>query len=213
MHKRESVAWHHMTLRNGLTDAWRLDSFRKLSKKEFTYDNEKAGTTSAVSRINKFMVSQTLEERGGRIEAAASVRKLSNHSPLIITIWGWHNAPSSPLRFFDISLLSDERSKKEILEAWVGNHPPPSNELDWPAWLEVATSRVMLCNSRLSKAKKHAQGACIRACTKKIQLAEIQLQRESSNEEVKSILSDSQGKLVEVFQNSVERNRHLSSSN
>ncbi len=30
---------------------------------------------------------------------------------------------------------------------------------------------------------------------------------------MKSILSDSQGKLAEVFQNSVERNRHLSSSN
>ncbi len=33
------------------------------------------------------------------------------------------------------------------------------------------------------------------------------------NEEVRSILSDSQGKLAKVFQNSVKRNRHLSSSN
>jgi len=159
------------------------------------------------------MVSQTLEERGGKIEAATSMRKLSDHSPLIITIWGRHNAPNSPMRFFDVSLLSDERSRKEILEAWVGNHSPPSNKLDWPAWLEAATGRVMLCNSRLSKVKKHAQGACIRACTKKIQLVEIQLQREPLNEEVRSILSNSQGKLAEVFQNSVERNRHLSSSN
>jgi hypothetical protein len=81
------------------------------------------------------------------------------------------------------------------------------------ALLEAATGRVMLCNSRLSKAKKHAQGTCVRTCTKKIQLAETQLQRDSSNEEVRSILSDSQGKLAEVFQNSVERNHHLSSSN
>ncbi len=57
----------------------------------------------------------------------------------------------------------------------------------------------MLCNSRLSKAKKHAQGTCIRACTKKIQLVEIQLQRDPSNKEVRSILSDLQGKLAEVF--------------
>jgi hypothetical protein len=159
------------------------------------------------------MVSQTLKERGGRIEATASVRKLSDHSPFIITIWGWHNAPSNPLRFFDVFLLSNKRSRKEILEAWVRNHPPPSNELDWPAWLEAATGRVMLCNLRLSKAKKHAQGACIRACTKKIQLAEIQLQREPSNKDVRSILSNSQCKLTEVCQNSVECNRHLSSSN
>ncbi len=87
MHRMESASWHHMTLRYGLTDAWRLDNFRKLSKKEFTYDNGRAGATSVVSRIDKFMVSQTIEERGRRIEAAASVRKLSDHSPLIITIW------------------------------------------------------------------------------------------------------------------------------
>jgi hypothetical protein len=70
------------------------------------------------------MVFQTLEERGGRIEVTTAMRKLSDHSPLIITIWGQHNAPSNPPRFFDISLLSDERSKQEMLEAWVWNHPP-----------------------------------------------------------------------------------------
>jgi exonuclease III len=125
MHRRESASWHHMTLRYGLTDAWRLDSFRKLSKKEFTYDNRRAGATSAVSRIDKFMVSQTIEERGGRMEATASVRKLSDHSPLIITIWGQHSAPNNPPRSFDISLLSNERSRQQMLEAWGGNHPPP----------------------------------------------------------------------------------------
>jgi hypothetical protein len=100
-------------------------------------------------------------------------------------------------------------------EAWVGNHPllsSLSNDLDWPAWLEAATIRVMLCISRLSKAKKHAHGTCVRACTKKIQLADIQLQKDPSDMEVKGIFSDSQGKFTEVFQDSVERNRHLSAS-
>jgi hypothetical protein len=83
-----------------------------------------------MSRIDKFMVSQTLKERGGKIEATTSVRKLSDHSPFIITIWGQHNAPSNPPRFFDISLLSNERSRQKMLEAWVGNHPPPSNDLN-----------------------------------------------------------------------------------
>jgi hypothetical protein len=129
MHRREAASWHHMTLRYGLTDAWRQDSFRKLSKKEYTYDNRRVGATSAVSRIDKFMVSQTLDERGGRFEAAALVRKLTDHSPLIITIWGQHNAPNNPPRFFDISLLSDERSRQEMLKAWDGNHPPPFQQL------------------------------------------------------------------------------------
>jgi hypothetical protein len=71
----------------------------------------------------------------------------------------------------------------------------------------------MMCNARLSKEKKRAQGTSVRACTKKIQLAKIQLQRDSANEEVKSILSNSQGKLAEIFQTLVEHNWHLSSSN
>jgi len=70
MRRRESASWHHMMLRYGLIDTWRLDNFRKLSKKEFTYDNRRVGATSTVSRIDKFMVSQTLEERGGRIDDA-----------------------------------------------------------------------------------------------------------------------------------------------
>lgn len=51
----------------------------------------------------------------------------------------------------------------------------------------------------------------MRTCSKKIQLAEVQLQRDPTNEEVKEILSDSQCKLAEIFQEYVEWNRHLSS--
>jgi hypothetical protein len=129
-----------------------------MSSKEYTFDNGRLGAASAVSRINKFMISQTIEEKGGRIEAAASVRKLTDHSPLIIQIWGRPDAPNNPSRFFDISLLSDERSKKEMLEAWDGDSPPPSNDQDWPAWLKAATDKVLQCNTHFVKAKKPAKG-------------------------------------------------------
>ncbi len=56
------------------------------------------------------------------------MRKLLDHSPLIITVWVQPTAPNNPPRFFDTSLLSNEKSKKEMLEAWDGNHPPPSND-------------------------------------------------------------------------------------
>jgi hypothetical protein len=64
--------------------------------------------------------------------------------------------------------------------------PPttPSQDFDWPAWLETATGRVMACNARLSKARRRARGACVRANAKKIQLAEVQLQRDPTNIEV-----------------------------
>jgi hypothetical protein len=65
MNRRESSSWHLMTLKYGLFDAWRLDNFRKLSKKEFTFDNGRLGASSAMSKIDKFLVSQSVEERGG----------------------------------------------------------------------------------------------------------------------------------------------------
>jgi exonuclease III len=84
--RRETSAWHAMTLRLGLSDAWVLDSFHKLSKKTFTYDNGQQGPSSVLTRIDKFLVSQPVEERGGQIEISPSIRKISDHSPLIIKI-------------------------------------------------------------------------------------------------------------------------------
>jgi hypothetical protein len=66
MHRRESTAWHQLTLQYGLTDAWTLDSYMKMSKKEYTYNNGRKGQGSAVSRIDKFLVSQELEASGGQ---------------------------------------------------------------------------------------------------------------------------------------------------
>jgi exonuclease III len=100
MHRREAAAWHRITLKYGLTDAWLLDSFHKQSQKVFTYDNGRAGSQSALSRIDKFMISQTIDERGGKIEVAASMRKLTDHSPVCIKIWG---APAPPKTRQDIS--------------------------------------------------------------------------------------------------------------
>jgi hypothetical protein len=51
-----------------------------------------------------------------------------------------------------------------------------------------------------------------KTCAKKIQLAEIQLQRDPSNEEVRNLLSEAQAQLAKEFQDSVARNCHLSSA-
>jgi hypothetical protein len=39
-----------------------------MSKKEYTFDKGRKGQGLAVSRIDKFLVSQELKARGGRIE-------------------------------------------------------------------------------------------------------------------------------------------------
>ncbi len=56
------------------------------------------------------------------------------------------------------------------------------------------------------------RGAQVRAHAKKIQLAKKQFQRDPTNEQVRDILSKSQGKLAKVFQVLVERNNHLSTA-
>ncbi|CAK9197252.1 unnamed protein product [Sphagnum jensenii] len=119
-----------MTLRYGLADAWGLDSFRKMSKKSFTFDNGRSGHQAAVSRIDKFMVSQGIEERGGRIESAVCNRKLLDHSPLTIKIWGLHPPLNNKPRFFDVTLLGDEDGKAELLEAWSRDLSRPSTGRD-----------------------------------------------------------------------------------
>ncbi len=37
-------------------DAWKLDIFRKMSVKEFNFDNGRFGERSVVSRIDKFLI-------------------------------------------------------------------------------------------------------------------------------------------------------------
>ncbi len=154
-----------------------------------------------------------MDARGGRIEITASMRKLTDHSPLLITIWGQHAAPNNTPHYFDMTLLSEETYKAEMLQAWAGDRALPTNDRDWPAWLEAATERVMRCNARLAKERKRAQGASAWVHTKKVLLAETQFQRDPTNEEVRNILSDSQSQLAEFFQDRVARNRHLSLAN
>jgi len=164
-----------MMIHYGLTDAWNLDSFRKMSKKDFTFDNGKAGPRSFVSRLDKFMVSQEIMERGGRIETVASVRKLLDHSPLMMTVWGNQPPLENPLHYFDISLLAEEELRKEMVAAWNGDQERPLSNQGWPAWLEAEIQRVISCNARLAKDKRRAQGKHARTHAKKVQLAEIQL--------------------------------------
>ncbi len=117
MHRRESASWHHLTLQYELMDAWSLDSFRKMLGKSYTFDNGRAGPGAAVSRIDKFLILQELDSRGGRIEASPSIRKISDHSPLVMTIWGHPSTLPSSAPYFNTSLLKEEESKATLLLA------------------------------------------------------------------------------------------------
>jgi hypothetical protein len=134
--------------------AWQLDNFYKMSTKEFTFDNRRSRAHSVVSRIDKFLVSQDLDSKGRRIEATTSIQKFSNHSPLVLSIWGQPAIPDKPSHYFDSSLLEDEKGRAKILQAWEGELSKPSNDSEWAPWLEVATRKVLACNVKLTKERR-----------------------------------------------------------
>ncbi len=89
-----------------------------------------------------------------------------------------------------------------MLLAWARDQARPTNDQGWSVWLEVAIGHVMSCNTRLAKDKKRAQSTCVMTHAKKVQLAEIQLQTDSTNVEIRDI----------SFQDFVTRDRHLSAA-
>jgi hypothetical protein len=173
MMNREATSWHHMIFQYGLADIWKLDNFPQMSKKEYTFDNGSSGAHSAVSHINKFIVSQDLDTRQWQIEIATSVHKLSNHSPLVLTIWGQPTESSKQNKYFDSSLLRVETCKATMLKAWEGETPKPSREAGWAPWIETTIQRDMTCNALLIKEQNHLKGMQVKAHSRKIQLAEM----------------------------------------
>jgi hypothetical protein len=58
MMRREATSWHHMMLQFGLVpNVWKLDSFRKMSKKKYTFDNGRSRVRSTFAHIDKFLIS------------------------------------------------------------------------------------------------------------------------------------------------------------
>jgi endonuclease/exonuclease/phosphatase family metal-dependent hydrolase len=133
-----------------------------MSKKESTFDNGRKGQGSVVSRIDKFLVSQELDARGGRIEATPSIRRISDHSPRVLTILGRTSAPPTPATYFNIALLRKANNKSALLDASSGTQPTSSQDEEWPAWLEAASDRVLQCNIKIAREKKKAKGARVK---------------------------------------------------
>ncbi len=128
-----------------------------------------------------------------------SVRKFLNHYPLVLTIWGQPIESSKRNTFFDSSLLGVEMCKAMVLKAWERETSKPTRETRWAPCIEVAIQRVMTCNGSFIKKCNCLKGMQVKAHFKKIQLGEVQLQSDLINEHVCAILSESQGKLAELF--------------
>jgi len=106
----------------------------------------------------------------------------------VLTVWGRTSAPPKIATYFDITLLKEDVCRTAFFEAWEATQPPPSHDGDWPGWLEVATKRVLKCNGKLAKERKHEKGARIRDLQQKTRLAKIRLQEDPKDESVRSIL-------------------------
>jgi len=140
------------------------------------------------------------------------MRRISDHSPLVLTIWGCTPAPPTPTTYFDTALLKEEESRSALFDVWTSSKPTPSQDAEWPAWLEAASGRVLQCNIKIAREKKKVKGARVKNLQQKINLAEIQLQRNPEDEPTREILSVAQGHLADSLQEKVARNHQLSSA-
>jgi hypothetical protein len=125
---------------------------------------------------------------------------------------GAHISPPKTATYFDITLLKEDESRGVFLEAWEGTQPPPSQDADWFGWLEATTERVLKCNGKLAKERKREKGAQTRGLQHKTRLAEIRLQEDPGDEEVRNILSMAQGHMADSLQEQVAQNHQLSAS-
>jgi hypothetical protein len=75
--------------------------------------------------------------------------------------------------YFDIALLREADSRSALLDVWSGTQPTPSQDEEWPAWLEAAFERVLQCNIKIAREKNKAKGARVRNLQQKIRLAKI----------------------------------------
>jgi hypothetical protein len=75
------------------------------------------------------------------------VKKFSDHSPLIFTIWGQRVAPGRTNHYFDTSLPWEKESRMTMLLAWEGDSQRLSDDSDWATWLEVVMGKVMRYNA------------------------------------------------------------------
>jgi hypothetical protein len=66
--------------------------------------------------------------------------------------------------------------KVTMLKAWEGKTPKRTREVGWAPWIEAAIQRVMTCNASLIKERNRLKGMQVRVHSRKIQLAEVQLQ-------------------------------------
>jgi hypothetical protein len=69
-----------------------------------------------------------------------------------------------------------------MIQVWEGETHKPIGDADWAPWLEVVMQRVMAYNAFLTKERNCLKGVQIRAHSKKIQLAKVQLQLDPTNE-------------------------------
>jgi hypothetical protein len=108
--------------------------------------------------------------------------------------------------------MREADSRSALLDAWMGTQPMPSQDEEWPAWLEAAFERVLQCNIRITRGKKKAKGARVRNLQQKIRLEEIQLQRDPEDEPTREIFSVAQGHLADLLQEKDARNHQLSAA-
>ncbi|KAG0504767.1 hypothetical protein M758_N019500 [Ceratodon purpureus] len=99
METPEMEAWTRLLLRFNLADSFHMPEFRRLTKKKFSWDNDRKNGERKASRIDKFYIPPAIKNIGGQIGILASYPKVSDHSPVTLKLIHNNSRPPRTVPF------------------------------------------------------------------------------------------------------------------
>ncbi|KAG0595816.1 hypothetical protein M758_UG200300 [Ceratodon purpureus] len=112
---REEAAWNRFMIKLGVNDAHRLDEFRVVGGKTYSWRREKPMPIWA--RLDRFYVNATIQELGGRTGIWTTVSHVSDHAAIFIQIILDKTKSKGP-KPFNTALLKMTSTLDELSQCW-----------------------------------------------------------------------------------------------
>lgn len=171
---RESRNWQSVKFRFGLQDSFRLDTFRKTTNKIYTWENRRPPPNTVLSRIDRFYVSGTIAQQGGKIGIWPTLPHISDHAPLYLH-FREREFDTHRRTHFDNLFLAEDHTKIQLLGAWQ-TAIRSSESGSWTNKIGEAIEEVKTTNDILAKDRSKQRKKDFQEQFKAVKAAELQLQ-------------------------------------
>lgn len=202
MGQQEQGAWSNFALALGVNDCFSLDDFRILGPKRHTW--AKQNPVPKWSRLDRFYVNHTLQDKGGRTGIWPHLFHISDHAAIFLQInFGSNRVHQGPTHF-NSALLKKEDTKEALIQAWdskVQNHLEDTKAEQTVQGLKA----LMQENVRITRQEKKAGRAMYQSQFSEVKEAEAKLKTDWYDLDAWAQLNSAQQNLEEVRMDKLER--------